>query len=232
MPTRPAPALRGLFDFLWDAADYLASAAQKRLGLWPVAVKPFLSRAEFEDLAGLVAFLEAILRRLFCLAALELGPLPAPRSTSHGAEKLPQAGARPPASRAEGHCAKRALPRFRLTETSVSSASTPPDPHYRTGPRIRFLDEDTPVDLRDYPTLPTDILPAGKLVRRLLAINHALDHAAEYIARLRRLMVSKGPVIKRAVPPAFTSRKLRHLQQESARQLHVAIWEFTPPDTS
>ena len=71
-------AVHSLTRFWWDAADYLASVAQKRLGLWPVPAKPFLPRAELEELAGRVSFLEAILRRLFCLAALELGPLPPP----------------------------------------------------------------------------------------------------------------------------------------------------------
>jgi hypothetical protein len=86
--------------------------------------------------------------------------------------------------------------------------------------------------LRDYPASPTDILPAGKLVRRLLAVNHALDHAAEYVARMRQIMASASPVLKRAVPPVFKTRKLRHLQQDSACQLHAATWDFLSPDTS
>lgn len=77
-------AVHSLTRFWWDAADYLASVAQKRLGLWPVPAKPFLPRAELEELAGRVSFLEAILRRLFCLAALELGPPAAPHRDGPG----------------------------------------------------------------------------------------------------------------------------------------------------
>jgi len=222
------PALQGLTRFWWDAADYLASAAQKRLGLWPVAAKPFLPRAELEPLAGLVGFLEAVLRRLFCLAALELGPLPP--QTPAPIQPPRRAGAPVAAGAQTGR--QPAAPRFRLRESARQASRTPPKPHFRTGPRIRFLDADTPVDLRDYPAQPTDILPAGKLVRRVLAINHALDHAAEYIDRMRRLMVTGTRPIRASVPPALRSRKLRHLQQESARQLHALTSDLLPPDTS
>ena len=225
------PALQGLTRFWWDAADYLASAAQKRLGLWPVAAKPFLPRAELEPLAGLVGFLEAVLRRLFCLAALELGPLPP--QTPAPIQPPRRAGAPVAAGAQTGR--QPAAPRFRLRESARQASRTPPKPHFRTGPRIRFLDADTPVDLRDYPAQPTDILPAGKLVRRVLAINHALDHAAEYIDRMRRLMVTGTRPIRASVPPALRSRKLRHLQQESARQLHASQairYRPTHPETA
>ncbi|WP_290497896.1 hypothetical protein [Hyphomonas sp. UBA4494] len=228
-------AVHSLTRFWWDAADYLASAAQKRLGLCPVAAKPFLPRAELEDLAGLVGFLEAILRRLFCLAALELGPLPRlnakPQDPDKGAKHLSSSTISPAAEPASRRPRYR-IPRFRLIEATKATPATPPRARFRTGPRIRFLDEETPVDLRDYPASPTDILPAGKLVRRLLAVNHALDHAAEYVARMRQIMASASPVLKRAVPPVFKTRKLRHLQQDSACQLHAATWDFLSPDTS
>lgn len=222
------PALEGLIRFWWDAADYLAETARKRLGLWPVAAKPFLPRAELQALAGLVGFLEAVLRRLFCLAAAELGPLPPPPAPA-ATGRAPGPSRRAPAAR-PGH--RRTAPRFRLTESTGRTGSARPRPHFRTGPRIRFLDADTPVDLRDYPALPTDILPAGKLVRRLLAVNHALDHAAEYVTRMRRLMASGTPVIRRGQPAVFRSRNLKHLQQESARQLHAATCDWLFPDTS
>lgn len=228
-------AVHSLTRFWWDAADYLASVAQKRLGLWPVPAKPFLPRAEFEELAGRVSFLEAILRRLFCLAALDLGPLPPPTATV----RVEPDTAKPTSRAGTAHASeparpstRRAIPRFRLIEATKATPATPPRARFRTGPRIRFLDEETPVDLRDYPASPTDILPAGKLVRRLLAVNHALDHAADYVARMRQIMVSAGPVLKRAVPPVFKTRKLRHLQQDSACQLHAATWDFLSPDTS
>lgn len=161
-------AVHSLIHFWWDAADYLASMAEKRLGLWPVAAKP-TSRVD----------------------------------TAHASE---------PANPST----RRAIPRFRLIEATKATRATSPKARFRTGPRIRFLDEETPIDLRDYPAIPTDILPAGKLVRRLLAVNHALEHAAEHVARMRQIMASASPVPKRAVPPVFKTRKLRHLQQDSA----------------
>jgi hypothetical protein len=229
-------AVHSLTRFWWDAADYLASAAQQRLGLGPVAAKPFLPRAELEDLAGLAGFLEAILRRLFYLAALELGPLPRltakPQAPDKAAKPLSNSTISPAPEPASAPPPHHRIPRFRLIEAAKTTHATPSKARFRTGPRIRFLDEETPIDLRDYPSSPTDILPAGKLVRRLLAVNHALDHAAEYIARLRQILVSAGPVLKRAVPPALKTRKLSHLQQDSARQLHAATWDFRSPDTS
>ena len=195
-------AVHSLTRFWWDAADYLASVAQKRLGLWPVPAKPFLPPPT---------------------ATARVEPDTA-KPTSRAGTAHASEPARP--------STRRAIPRFRLIEATKATPATPPRARFRTGPRIRFLDEETPVDLRDYPASPTDILPAGKLVRRLMAVNHALDHAAEYVARMRQIMVSAGPVLKRAVPPVFKTRKLRHLQQDSACQLHAATWDFLSPDTS
>ena len=125
------PALQGLTRFWWDAADYLASAAQKRLGLWPVAAKPFLPRAELEPLAGLVGFLEAVLRRLFCLAALELGPLP-PQAPAP--IQPPRAGAPVPAGAQAGSAA---LSPEGKRPSGVPDASKTPFPHRPAHPLPR-----------------------------------------------------------------------------------------------
>ena len=231
--SQPLPlSLHSLHRFWWDASGYLASAAINRLGLWPVPVKAFLPRAERERLAGLIAFLEAILRRLFCLQAAELGPLPAPSAKPAGPASPGPAAPPAPPTRKTGHAPPVRAPRFRLTESSPHSAPAPPPRHFRTGPRIRFLDEDAPIDLREYPARPTDILPCRNLVRRLLAINHALDNPEVYVRRMRRLLAGLRPVLAPSVPPVFRTRKLRHLQQESARKLHEAACAAAPPDTS
>lgn len=226
-----SPRLRGLTWFWWSAAGYLASQARRRLGLWPIPVKPFLPRAEQESLKALITFLEAVLRRLFWLEAAGLGALPA------GTQPGPVAPAGSGTSRTPAQTPTRAAwppaaPIFRLRECARPAQATPPPRQYRTGPRIRFLDAPHPVDLRDYSAHPADILPCGKLVRRLLAINHALDFPDRYIKKMRQCLGMALPVLRPAMPPVFRSRKLRHLQQESARQLHAATRNFSAPDTS
>lgn len=228
MQERTASSLFGLIEFWWSAAGYLASSARTRLGLWPVPAKPFLPRAEHERLGALVTFLEAILRRLLYLEAADLGPLQARASAGNTA---PPTRPHLPAGTGPGS-ATGAEPHLRLVESAPRKSATPPPIQFRTGPRIRFLDQPTPVDLRDYPALPTDILPSGSLIRRLRAINHALDHPDRYIDKMRRLIGAAAPVLHANCPPAFRSRNLKHLQQESARELHDCARSAIPHDTS
>ena len=155
-----SPRLRGLTWFWWSAAGYLASQARRRLGLWPIPVKPFLPRAEQESLKALITFLEAVLRRLFWLEAAGLGALPA------GTQPGPVAPAGSGTSRTPAQTPTRAAwppaaPIFRLRECARPVQATPPPRKFRTGPRIRFLDAPHPVDLRDYSAHPADILPCG-----------------------------------------------------------------------
>tara|TARA_Y100001001_G_scaffold108380_1_gene106108 strand:- start:1006 stop:1692 length:687 start_codon:yes stop_codon:yes gene_type:complete len=228
MQARSDSSLFGLIEFWWSVASYLASSAQTGLGLWPIPAKPFLPRADHERLGGLVTFLEAILRRLLYLEAEDLGALPS--RSLNGLIAVPTRSQ--PHQDAPPGTALGAEPRFRLMESTPRKAANPPPKQFRTGPRIRFLDEPAPVDLRDYPALPTDILPSGILIRRLRAINHALDHPGQYITRMRRLIGAAAPVLRTACPPVFRSRRLKHLQQESARDLHAVAMMAHAPDTS
>ena len=232
MTYRPARHIVSLVRFWWDAIGYLAGSAQARLGLYPIPAKPFLPRKEHGEIRNLLAFLEPVLRRVFVLKALERGPLPAPAARPGLPPAEPQAGSKGPAQTQSRPAFP--IPHFRLTEPQDGPrrAGTPPPPAFRTGPRIRFLDEDTPVDLRDYPPAPDDLVPSGPLVRRLLAINHALDNAALYVTKMRRLLAGPLRPVQRLDPAVFYARHLKHLQQEAALALHDETAEQLWPNTS
>lgn|GEM_PF-166065 len=228
MTYRPARHIVSLVRFWWDAIGYLAGSAQARLGLYPVPVRPFLPRKTHGEIRNLLAFLEPVLRRVFFLQALELGPLPAPAPGTAQTQTDPTGPASAPSRPAFP------IPHFRLTEPQdgLKRASTPPPPAFRTGPRIRFLDEDTAIDLRDYPSTPDDLIASGPLVRRLLAINHALDNAALYLAKMRRLLSGPSRPVQRLDPAVFYARHLKHLQQDAALALHDETAELRWPNTS
>lgn len=225
MTYQPPLHVHSLVRFWWDAVSYLAARAEAKLNLFPIPSKPFLPRRELTALSGLVAFLEPVLRRIFYLMALELGPL-SPRKPPASA---PSAH---PVPRPTGHRETTSPPRFRLVESERTTTPKPPAPIFRTGPRIRFLDESYPVDLRDYPAGPDDLLPSKKLVRRLIAINHALQNAAKFIAAMRRHLGHGNTPLRQTPPPSFKSRALKHLQQESALELHNEMVFSASADTS
>ncbi|MEP6275361.1 hypothetical protein, partial [Hyphomonas sp.] len=97
--------------------------------------------------------------------------------------------------------------------------------------RIRRLDVETPVDLSDYPAGPHDILPATRQVRRLLALEDALENLPRYVEAMRRLLAGPRPVIARALPPAFGRLPVTQAEQATLTELHDAAVRETP-DTS
>ena len=124
-------------------------------------------------------------------------------------------------------------PHFRLCEgrAAPERPPAPPPKRFRTGPRIRLLDEETPVDLAEYPAQPQDLLPAGRQVRRLLALGHALDHLPRYVEAMRRLMGQAIPILTRVLPPAFSRLPVTRAEETALIELHdVAVREC--PDTS
>lgn len=223
----PPPHVRGLIRFWWHVSLYLVAETQRKLGFVVTHSKPFLSRLAHRDLARLLALLEPALRRVFYLQAAALGPLPARAAPGRAGRPRPVAPRRPSGR------VRPAQPRFRLTE--ARHRALPPRPvaaRWRTGPNIRFLDRDYPVDLRDYPPREDDLLPATALVRRLAAINHALDNPDTYITGLRRRMAVGRPILAASLPPGFRARWLQASLRESAHALQGETRRTGPPDTS
>ena len=52
----------------------------------------------------------------------------------------------------------------------------------------RFLDAGNVPDIHEYDKLPSDILPDKRLIRRLMALDHAMDHRDLYIEKIRRCL--------------------------------------------
>ena len=230
MTYRPPIHMQGLLRFWWHVSLYLAAEARQKLGLTVTGSKPFLCRIEHRDLTRLLALLEPVVRRMFLLLAAERGALaPKARAVSPGVSSLAGQARRkiPPGP------ARKAAPRFRLTEGRSSAGAPRQTPiRYRTGPGIRFLDQDYPVDLSDYPALAGDLLPSGALVRRLAALSHALDNPEHYITAMRRRLKDADWPVSCMSPPAFRARWLLPSLRESAGKLQDGIGYAIRPDTS
>lgn len=225
MPYTPPIHIHSLVRFWWDAAGYVMQAARQRLDLGLTGLKPFLPRPDRDRLAAMLSFFEPIVRRALYLMAAEMGALP---PTNVNGEN----GNSPKPTCNRSSLSPSRAPCFRLREGAGSHTSAPPPTVWRSGPRIRFLDEPSPVDLREYLLAPDDILPAGHLVRRLAAINHALDNPGLYIKRIRHFLGAQIPIISPKEPPAFRNRRLHHMQQNAARALHAETCLLTAPNTS
>ena len=207
--------------FSLDRLDWMVGDMRSRLDLGPLPCLPFLARHRLRGLMRFLAYAEPLMRRLIVLLAAELGALPSHPSTVDRAP-APKPTARPAATPR----LFRAV-RFRLTEAEPGTAQrTPPPKRFRTGPRIRLLDEETQVDLSDYPALPEDILPAARQVRRFLALEHAMDHLPRYVEAMRRLMGQATPILTRALPPAFSRLPVTRAEETALIELHdVAVRE-------
>ena len=184
---------------------------RERLGLTPHT--PLLPRHAISRLSRFLAQAEPALRRCLYLCAAELGALPAfPRETASSGP----ARARDTAQ----HVACPTQPIFRLFETRTQRPdAAPPRPVFRTGPRIRFLDADDVPDIHEYAKYPEDILPAKRLVRRLMALDHAMDHRDRYIEKIRRSLGEARQLIAKAGKRLFHHGPLTRLQCETARLL-------------
>ena len=222
--TRAADPIIHAVRFSLDRLDWLTGDMRRALGLGLLPCLPFLARWQLRQLTQFLAWAEPLLRRLILLMAADLGALPARPSTK-----------KQPAAPPHGRGLTRPLfprPHFRLSEPAPGeTARTPPPKRFRTGPRIRRLDVETPVDLSDYPAGPQDILPAMRQVRRLLALEDALGHLPRYVAAMRRLMARPHQIITRALPPAFRRLPVSQTEHETLVQLHMAALTEIP-DTS
>ena len=149
--------------------------------------------------------------------------LPALARTATGSGRTP---AQAPANSAPRLAAQ---PAFRLFELRSGHPQTsPPPPVYRTGPRIRFLDADHVPDIHEYETHPDDILPAKSLIRRLIALDHAMDHRGLYINRIRRSLGRVGPLLAQTRKRLFRPGPFTRLQCETARLVAAETHAIQP----
>lgn len=222
--TTPADLLYHAARFSLQRLDWLAADMRRTLGLGRLPCLPFLPRWQLHRLTRFLAYAEPLLRRLILLMAADLGALP--RCRRAGPAIRGRRARTPP---------RRPLfpqPHFRLSESQPGQARrTPPPKRYRTGPRIRRLDVDMPVDLSEYAAEPHDILPAARPVRRLLALEDALENLPRYVEAMRRRLAGPRPVIARALPPAFRRLPVSRAEQATLAQLHDAAMRENP-DTS
>ncbi|KCZ62898.1 hypothetical protein L53_09995 [Hyphomonas sp. L-53-1-40] len=183
---------------------------RERLGLTLSNLSRFLAQAE------------PALRRCLYLCAAELGALPAPVHVSTGSS--------PPRSRpAKPHIARASQPAFRLFETRAQHPDAkPPRPTFKTGPRIRFLDADDVPDIHEYDKLPSDILPAKRLVRRLMALDYAMDHRDLYIEKIRRSLGEARQLIAKTGKRLFRHGPLTRLQCETAQLIEAETHAVQP----
>jgi hypothetical protein len=184
---------------------------RERLGLTPHT--PLLPRHAIARLSRFLAQAEPALRRCLYLCAAELGALPAfVRAATGTGPKRPHPTAQ--------HVAHATQPAFRLFETRTARPDAePPCPVFRTGPRIRFLDADHTPDIHEYPKHPDDILSAKRLVRRLMALDHAMDHRDHYIDKIRRSLGDARQLIVKAGKRLFRHGPLTRLQCETAQMI-------------
>lgn len=218
----PPVEIRSAVWVMLNTLSLAVISLRDRFGI--AACTPFLPRHVLTRLSRFLAQAEPALRRCLYLSAAELGALPAP------APARPVPAGTQPANRPAGRPAGRAAaPVFRLFETGTGRAgSSPPPKTFRTGPRIRFLDTNEIPDIREYASDPDDILPARTLVRRLFALDHALDHRDRYIRKLRRGLAAPRKILKPLGRRLYRRGPLSPLQGDTARTLDIEAQTIQP----
>lgn len=105
------------------------------------------------------------------------------------------------------------------------------------GPRIFFFDGTDPAFVEAPVPSPDDLLDAGRLCRRLLALRAALEDLPKQAKRLARRQARQKQTPERVVksplrpgwPPGYR-KKMRHAVDEILRDCHTLA--TLPPDTS
>lgn len=217
----PPPQIRSAVWLMLNLLSLQAGRLWDGLGL--TRYTPLLPRHAMEQISRFLSQAEPVLRRCLWLCAAELGPLPAP-------SRLPAASPpNAPIRRQDEATRSAAQPRFRLFETATPRPGTvPPKPLRTTGPRIRFLDSDEIPDINEYPRAPHDILPAGHLVRRLMALEDAVENRRACIDRIRRRLGGPAPLIARVGKRLFRRGPLTPPQCGTARLLDAETQALQP----
>lgn len=217
----PPTEIRSAVWLMLNVLSLAVISLRDRFGIAPCT--PLLPRHVLNSLSSFLAQAEPALRRCLYLSAAELGALPAPD----------RSGASPATKSAQGNAPRNArslaTPVFRLFETgSGRKDASPPPKTFRTGPRIRFLDVDDTPDIHEYDAQSDDILPARALVRRLAAMDHALDHRDVYIRKLRRALGAARALLKPIGKRLYRRGPLTFLQCQTARALEAEALAIQP----
>ena len=211
----PTPDIRAAVWLVLNVLSVATTGWRTRLGIGPLPCKPFLTRTVRSALARFLSQAEPALRRCLHLAAAELGPL-----ASLPRRPQVQAKGKPGPQRETQAAPILRTPRFRIFESErTASTAPPPRPQRLTGPSIRRFDVEYVPDLREYPQAPGDILPAAQITRRLVALDHALEHRQHYIDAIRKRLGTAAGMIRKTAPRLFRRGPLTPGQQSAARLL-------------
>lgn len=165
-----SPPLISLVRFAQIVAEFFGLAMIARLGLGLTGRLGVLPRAEHRRALRELAEIEGLTRRaIFAMAAMQ-GPLPAPPLRPQPATPRHVAAA------ANTEAAPRA-PIFRLTEALPVAGGR----RARTTPSVSKRTSGGPA-------LETDLLPAGRIARRLVALEAVFRDVYPHIQRMRRLI--------------------------------------------
>lgn len=166
--------LTASLGLLWALASQRLERLSDRLGLGPLAIRAFLPRALHRTVKQELTALEAMVRRVLFLVAMDS---PLPRWTPRGAgQAQPQ-----PEEIQDRQSAPRAdpplfpVPAFRLTEPPAREAAPASAPRASSSPQ-------TPGE----PRLVAPEIPAAVLFNRFAALREALAAPEAQVARLRR----------------------------------------------
>ena len=200
----------------WAFAGQQVGQLTVRLGLGPLAIRAFLTRAACRALDRELKQLEMLVRRVLFLVAMDT-PLPALRKARAGTPMPPAL----PAGEAVRPLFR--VPAFRLTESDRAARPGPG----RLAVRLRARNQDDPAR-------PDDLLPAAALFNRLAALQGALADPGSEVARLRRRLTRiradktlKLPVADRP-PPACLAPQVPAVRRELFWCLHDAALSWLP----
>ena len=215
----PPTEIRSAVWLMLNVLSLAVISLRERFGIAPCT--PFLPRHVLSSLSSFLAQAEPALRRCLYLSAAELGALPAPAPIMASPNRKSRTG--------NAVARSSAPPTFRLFEAGLGRKdASPPPKTFRTGPRIRFLDGDDTPDIHEYDAHSDDILPARALVRRLAALDHALDHRDVYIRKLRRALGAPRALLKPIGKRLYRRGPLSFLQCQTARALEAEAQAVQP----
>lgn len=223
----PPVRLSTSLGLAWAYARRRAGELADAFGLGPLAVHAFVTRAIHKALDRELTGLEALVRRVLFIAAMET---PLPRWTGPvGVRKTARAPPRPvpdAVEEAEPPARRFRVPDFRLIEpVRVPRRDREDDATPDTGDRLP--------EPHNAPR-PFDYVPAARLFDRFSALRSALADPERQVARFRqklaRIRADKTLPLPLAdkPPPACTGPKTRPVARELYWALHDAALSWLP----
>ncbi len=191
---------------------------------------PVVPRHVHSAVLRLLRPLESALRRLIIVEARALTAAPA----------VARAGGK--SARVKAQRGAAATPRFSIIEPLQRVGIKKPPVAKGYGPRISFFDGFDPPHEPPKVILPDDPLDAGRLCRRLLSVQHALETLPEQALRLARWRARRDARLLRSArtrplrpgrPPGHRKRRIHEIDEILGNCHALALYvQHHPPDTS